>query len=475
LAPENVVDWTQTRPSPPGRARHSAKSAPEHEDASADEENNQKGSMEGRDLMTAQKTRGKAWAIVVLLFGFMMINFADKVIVGLAGVPIMTDLKLTPKQFGLVGSSFFLLFSASAVLTGFLVNRVRSKWALLAMGLVWALVQFPMLGTIGIQTLIACRIVLGAGEGPAYPVALHATYKWFPDDKRTLPGAIISQGASVGVIIVVPLLSWIITNYSWHSAFGALGVVGLLWVLIWAILGEEGEGDAAGSTKSGLTDHIPYRTLLMSRTNLASWCSYFGAYFGLALVLSWFTPWLITALSFSQTTAGQLTALPFLVGFLVVIGGSWISEWMMRRGHTSRVARGVLAGSALILGGLALLAAAYVASIGLKIILVLTGVALPSIVYPISPAILAEITPPRQRGAILGINSAVGTSAGVVAPYLMGSVIEGAASALEGYSLGFSVCGVVTLVGGIIGLLFLNPESQRVCLDMRKPAAVQAT
>ena len=426
--------------------------------------------------MPAQKTFEKAWAIVALLFGFMMINFADKVIVGLAGVSIMTELKLTPKQFGLVGSSFFLLFSVSAVLTGFLVNRIHSKWALLAMGLVWALVQFPMLGTIGIETLIACRIVLGAGEGPAYPVALHATYKWFPDDKRTLPGAIISQGASVGVIIVVPLLSWIITNYSWHSAFGALGVAGLLWVLIWAFLGEEGKGDvSAGSTKSGVTNHIPYRTLLMSPTNLASWCSYFGAYFGLALLLSWFTPWLIMALGFSQTAAGQLTALPFLVGFLVVIGGSWISEWMVRRGSTSRVARGVFAGSALILGGLALLAAPYVAGIGLKITLVLTGVALPSIVYPISPAILAEITPPQQRGAILGINSAVGTSAGVVAPYLMGSVIEGAASALDGYNLGFSVCGVVALVGGIIGLLFLNPESQRARFDMPKLAAVQAT
>ena len=94
--------------------------------------------------MPAQKTLGKAWAVVALLFGFMMINFADKVIVGLAGVPIMTDLGLTPKQFGLVGSSFFLLFSVSAVVTGFLVNRIRSKWALLAMGLVWALVQIPM-------------------------------------------------------------------------------------------------------------------------------------------------------------------------------------------------------------------------------------------------------------------------------------------------------------------------------------------
>lgn len=82
-------------------------------------------------------------------------------------------------------------------------------------------------------------------------------------------------------------------------------------------------------------------------------------------------------------------------------------------------------------------------------------------VYVLSPAILSEITPASQRGAILAINSAVGTSAGIIAPYLMGSVIEGAASAAQGYSNGFTVCGVVTLVGGLIGLIFLRPEKER--------------
>ena len=53
------------------------------------------------------------WTIVALLFGFMLINFADKIAVGLAGVPIMHELGLTPQQFGLVGSSFFLFFSIS--------------------------------------------------------------------------------------------------------------------------------------------------------------------------------------------------------------------------------------------------------------------------------------------------------------------------------------------------------------------------
>jgi len=124
--------------------------------------------------MTAQPTPKGAWGITFLLFLFMLVNFADKIVVGLAAVPIMTELKLQPAQFGLLGSSFFFLFSFSAVVVGFIVNHVATRWVLLVLATVWALAQFPMVGSIGLTTLIICRIILGAGEGPAFSVAAHA-------------------------------------------------------------------------------------------------------------------------------------------------------------------------------------------------------------------------------------------------------------------------------------------------------------
>src|SRR5262249_61316857 len=108
----------------------------------------------------------QAWLIVTLLFLFMVSNFADKAVIGIAAVPLMDELHLSPREFGLLGSSFYLLFAVSAVVTGFIVNRVETRWALLVMGLVWALTQFPMLGTVGFATIMAARIALGAGEGP---------------------------------------------------------------------------------------------------------------------------------------------------------------------------------------------------------------------------------------------------------------------------------------------------------------------
>jgi ACS family D-galactonate transporter-like MFS transporter len=157
--------------------------------------------------ITEEQTPRGAWTVTTLLFLYMLVNFADKAVVGLAAVPIMRELDLSPKQFGLVGSSFSFLFSLSAILVGFVANRVAVRWVLLALAFSWAVVQFPMVGAAGLATLVVCRVLLGAGEGPAFSMAVHALYEWFPDQQRTLPTAVLTQGAAFGVIVALPALN----------------------------------------------------------------------------------------------------------------------------------------------------------------------------------------------------------------------------------------------------------------------------
>jgi predicted MFS family arabinose efflux permease len=243
--------------------------------------------------MSELRTPKGAWLIVALLFFFMLINFADRAVVGVAGVPIMQDLQLSPRQFGLVGSSFFLLYSVSTIITGFIVNRVAARWVLLAMALIWALAQFPMVETVGFATLVACRIALGAGEGPAYPVALHAVYKWFPNNLRTLPTAVIAVGSTIGVVLGLPLLNWVIVNYSWHWAFGVLGVTGLFWTTAWLLLGGEGSIAHTETPDAKQPDRLAYWRLLLNPTIVSSLCANFAQYWGLSLLIAWQAPFLI--------------------------------------------------------------------------------------------------------------------------------------------------------------------------------------
>src|SRR6201995_4052144 len=263
--------------------------------------------------MAAQATPKGAWKITFLLFLFMLVNFADKIVVGLAGAPIIDELKLEPEQFGHLGSSFFILFSISAIIVGFIVNRVATRWVLLVMAVVGALAQFPMVGTVSFTMLLVCRVILGAGEGPAFSVAAHAIYKWFPDEKRTLPTAILSQGSAFGVVLAVPALNWVIVNHSWHYAFGALGVVGLIWGAAWFVLGKEGPLTQTAAV-AGAAPRIPYVRLLTSRTFIGCCAATFGAYWALSLGLTWFTPFIIKGLGFSQKDAGWISILAWVFG-----------------------------------------------------------------------------------------------------------------------------------------------------------------
>lgn len=413
--------------------------------------------------MTATSTPKGAWKITFLLFLFMLVNFADKIVVGLAGVPIATDLKLEPQQFGLLGSSFFFLFSISAIVVGFIVNRIETRWVLLALAVVWALAQFPMVGSIGFTTLVICRIILGAGEGPAASVAVHAIYKWFPDEKRTLPTAVLSQGSAFGVILAVPALNWVIVNYSWHYAFGALGVVGLMWVVAWLILGKEGPLVQTAAMAAN-EQRIPYFQLLTSRTFVGCVAATFGAYWALSLGLTWFTPFIVKGLGFSQQQAGFISILPWVFGAVIVILTGWISQVMLTRGFTTRGARGVLGSVPLIIGGLILATLPYVAPGALMIALLVVGSGLCGSIYVVCAPMIGEFTPVSQRGAVIAIYGALYTLAGILAPYVMGSVIQRSAGLLDGYMTGFTINAVILVVSGLLGLLLLWPNTERARL-----------
>ena len=410
------------------------------------------------------RTPSAAWFIVFLLFLFMAINFADKAVIGIAAVPMMQDLRLTPRQFGLIGSSFFLLFAVSAIVTGFIVNRVQTRWALLALGFVWALTQFPMLANVGFGSVVICRIALGAGEGPAAPVALHSAYKWFPDELRALPTALILEGSAIGIMVALPLLNWIIVRYSWHWAFGVLGIAGLLWTGTWLTLGQEGKIASAAAPPNDATPlagWVSYRLLLSSPTIIACWCANFGAYWGLSQALSWQGAFLIKGLGLTQGSIGLLGALPAAASVVLMITAGWCSQHLLAHGVPSRLARGILGGGCVALGGAALAVMPYVASIPLKIGLTTIGVALPSVIYVIGNTVIGEITPISQRGALLAIATAVSTSAGLLAPFAMGSVVEKAATPLQGFDTGFMICGVIMLVGGTIGMALIRPEREK--------------
>ncbi|WP_406633295.1 MFS transporter [Amycolatopsis sp. WGS_07] len=418
-------------------------------------------------------TSARGWVVTGLLLVFMLINFADKAVLGLAAKPLMHDLGLSPEAYGLISSGFYFLFSISAIVVGFVSNRVPTKWILLALGLIWALTQAPMLGTVGFGAVLVSRIVLGAAEGPANPLAMHAAYKWFPNEKRGLPSALLNAGSGIGVALASPLLTALIVGYGWRWAFFALLVVGLVWSLLWAIFGREGKvaGTAsvhAAEAKSAADEpRVPYRRILLNGTWLGGFLAGFAAYWALAVLVAWVPHYLETALHYSTVTTGTLVALPWIASVVFNLAQGTVSDWLMRRGVSSRVARGVLGGIAVLLSGLAMLVFPHVGRGWFQIALLTVAFSLGGVVFALGVTMNAEISPTRQRGAVLSITVGLVTTAGLLAPYLTGRLIQAASSPGSGFTLAFTISGLLSIVGGLLAVVFVNPDRTARRLGLR--------
>ncbi|MEJ8646265.1 MFS transporter [Streptomyces sp. MS1.HAVA.3] len=268
-------------------------------------------------LKEPSASRRRAWTVTALLVVFMMINFADKSVLGLAADAIRRDLGLSSSAFGLASSAFFLLFSVCGAAIGLLADRVRPKWLLLGMAILWSVSQAPLAVGGGLAVLITSRVLLGAAEGPAFPVAQQATLSWFPNHRRNLPGALIVLGVTLGVLIAAPVLTWVIHHHGWRSAVAAVALAGVVWALVWIPLGGEGpygspsdaDSSASASASAGSDDRAdtaggkaagtgtdrrrtPYRRILATRTWLGATAAYFGTYWVIAFALVWLPSYL---------------------------------------------------------------------------------------------------------------------------------------------------------------------------------------
>ncbi|MFJ9176600.1 MFS transporter [Streptomyces sp. NPDC102360] len=400
-----------------------------------------------------------------LLLVFMLINFLDKAVLGLAAKPIMHELGLSPSEYGLLSSGFYFLFSLSAILVGFASDRVPTKWLLMAMALVWALTMLPVLAPVGFGVLLASRVVLGAAEGPANPVAMHAVHKWFPNEKRSLPTALLNVGPGIGVALASPLLAAVIAAFGWRWAFVSLFAVGVVWALLWAVLGKEGSVSDAESQHAGGTpdieadeSRVPYRRILLSGTWLGGFVGSFAAYWALALLIAWVPPYLETVLGYSPATTGTLVVLPWIATAVFNLAQGVLTQWLMRRGVSSRMARGVLGAVAILVAGIAMLLFPHAPAGGLQLALLTIAFSLGGVLFAIGVTVTSEITPSRQRGSVLSITVGIVTTAGLLAPYVTGLIIEAAPDPAAGYGLAFTAAGVLMLVGGLLAVIFVRPE-----------------
>jgi len=420
---------------------------------------------------------GHRWVVLIGLFLFMAINFADKALIGLAAEPIMRDLHLTHAEFGRIAASFFIFFSAASFLVSLLADRVQTRWLLFAMAVIWSISQVPLLIVATPAMLMLSRVVLGASEGPAFPVALHSLYKWFPDHERAVPSALMTIGAAFGAGIVAPGITAVIVAFGWHAAVMMLAVIGLVWSVIWLKIGKEGPLGAtahgAAASHSGaatdLPEKLPLRMLLLARTSIGSNLNGFAAYALLTMSTIWLTSYLVRVAGYSLQQVGWIVVLPAFAQMIASPTLGWVSQHLRARGVSSRHARGTLGALAVATAGAALMLMSTLSASPLLIASLTIAFSLGSFAFTAGPLLAGEIAPPAQRGSLLGITVGMATLAGFATPAVMGHIIDHAINPLAGYRMGMMLAGSFAAVAGLVSACLIDPAS-----DLRRFTAYAA-
>lgn len=411
--------------------------------------------------------------VVVLLMAVMVISVLDKSIFAFAGVQIINELKLTPEQFGLVGSAFYFLYSVSGVLVGFIANRVPSRLVLIGMSLVWMLAQALTALSSGFAALMASRMLLGAGCGPGTAVTLHACFKWYAPRERILPSALIQVAIMIGAICGALSLPLIIEHAGWRTAYMALAGIGLLWLTLWLLWGREGSYGDNLLVESGtaLGHGIPYRRLLLDRTfffvTVASFCCYLPT----ALVYSWVPVYLQKGLGLAPIQSGYVVMVCTLGVISLSLGMSALSQRAMKRGASMRRAMVVTPLLATAIGGAALMVIGLSGN-SLKVILILyiVGGVLVNLLPIYSNSLVAFITPDIQRGSMLATHTGLITTAGMIGPHLVGKAISWQGGDISrGFELTIALFGIAIVASALLGLRYIDPEKSLLQLAPYRP------
>ncbi|MHC5260755.1 MFS transporter [Streptomyces sp. UC4497] len=411
------------------------------------------------------------WWIIGLLLAFFTLNFADKAAIGLAAPDLEKDLGLTAAQYGLMSSAFFWLFAAGAVVLALFFRRIGWRWSAAGLMIAWVASMAPLTVPTTVGVVIASRMVLGFFEGPAHALCQSVVADRFPSERRAFAGAVVNAGSSVGPLVATPLLTWVIVTWTWHAAFIVLVAIGAVWAVVWLVVTrrEPGMGPRPAAPTVAEADpngdiDVPLTSLLRTGSFWGLALLSFAGYLISSLKVSWLPSFLHDGMGYSRGTVGLLATLPYGLAIVVLLTAGLISGRMLKAGRSARAARGFLTMGYLCFAGVAMIAFTQVPPGGLQLALVVAAFSINSVAFSVAFAGAADFLPRRHRPGFFGCIIAAYSVAGIVAPWLLGVIVDAADTVSQGYADGFLVVGITICVFAVAGGLLLNPARSREAL-----------
>src|SRR6185436_14350367 len=299
---------------------------------------------------TAARSGWQAWHTVALLCcAAVFISYIDRTNISVASIAMKEQFGWTETTKGFVLSSFFVGYLLLQVVSGTFANRFGGKVVLGVAVLWWSLFTMltPPAAMVSLSALIGARIALGLGEAAVFPASINMVGRWVPVTSRTRAVALFTSGLSLGTVVSLPLTGWLTREYGWPVPFYVFGIVGFVWVAVWAV----GVGNGRGVDADPVPVErpaIPWRRILRTPAVWAIVINHFCNNWSLYVLLAWMPSYFKTTFGVSVANAGFLSAAPWLASFVMGNVAGHLSDWMINRGRSPTFVRKLIQATSLI-------------------------------------------------------------------------------------------------------------------------------
>ena len=295
------------------------------------------------------RLRLKATHVVLgMLCVMYFITYVDRVNIGTAASEIQKELHLSNTQLGLVFSAFAYPYLLFQVIGGWVGDRFGPRRTLFWCGLIWAASTIMTGFVTSLTTLFIARVALGFGEGATFPTATRAMQYWTPAGQRGFAQGLTHAFARLGNAITPPLIAVLMAWLTWRGSFILLGIVSLLWGLVWVSYFRNDPKDHPSITpeelatlpersSSATKPQVPWGPLLQRMWPVT--LTYFCYGWSLWLYLNWLPSFFKNNYHLDIKDSAIFSMGVFLAGVFGDTLGGMASDRILRRTGNLRLAR----------------------------------------------------------------------------------------------------------------------------------------
>jgi len=292
------------------------------------------------------------WRVLAVVCAVSFLAYLFRYNLSVAAPALRAELDLSDASLALVLSAFIWGYALFQLPGGLLGQWLGVRRGMVVTVLAWFGItllcgSIPGASLLGsgslIGLLLVLRFMMGAAQGPVFPLVAGTIESWFPPSRWALPNGLSSTGATLGGALTPPLIAWLVVRFGWRQSFYLTAPLGLAAAALWwwivrddpaahpGVEPSELQRIRAGRSREGGAEAGALGAVLANRELLLITASYVCMNYVWYFFFSWLYVYLVEERRFSMLEGGWMAALPWLCGAAAAAAGGEACDRLCRR------------------------------------------------------------------------------------------------------------------------------------------------